>query len=88
VVVGREPAVGTVFVPQLLDSAVAVELDDVVTAAALDQLDLGAGKLLLDVCGQTGRARLVASNDAVLDRHPHGVLIAWRPGQARARVRR
>jgi hypothetical protein len=76
VIVLRKAAVGTVLVPQLLDLAVAVELDDVVAAASVEELDVDVVEVLLDVSGQTGRARAVASNHAVFDRHAHAEVIA------------
>jgi hypothetical protein len=56
------------LVPQHL----AAGLDDEVAAAARTRLDLGLGVPPPDLRGQTGRSRLVVSNDAVLDRDVHG----------------
>ena len=40
----------------------------------MNELDVGAGKLLPDLRCQTGSAGLVVSNDAVLNRNAHGQL--------------
>jgi len=42
----------------------------------LGQADLGLGEGLTDLRRQTGGARLVVSDDAVFDRHPHPDLLA------------
>ena len=48
-----------------------VTLDDEVALAAGDRLDFGRTSVLLDGGGQTGRARFVVSNYAVLDGDVH-----------------
>jgi hypothetical protein len=81
---GKERDSGTGQLPQddgllgevaerlLVPQQLAVVLDEEVAAAARPRLDLGVREASPDRRGQTGRARLVVSNDAVVDRHAHG----------------
>ena len=64
---GREPVAHLSLVPELL----AVGEDDEVPAAAPDELHVGAFDAVPDLGGQTGRARLVVSDPAVLDADAH-----------------
>ncbi len=61
-----------VFHLPLVPELHAVGGDDEVAPAPLDQIDLAVCKRLADGSAQTGRPRLVVSDNAVFDRHVHG----------------
>src|SRR5262245_17352025 len=60
-----------VAVPALVPQHPSVDGDDEIAAAAGPDLDARLRVLFADRSGQTGRARLVVSDDAVIDRHVH-----------------
>ncbi len=70
--VRREVRVPAVLVPEQPVAG----LDDEVTSAAGNDLDVGARVLVANRGSQTGRLRFVVSNDAVLDGDVHAPSLA------------
>lgn len=58
---------------KLREHQVPVDLDLEGAARRLDQLDLGVGERIPELCRQTGGSGLVVSDDAVGNRDDHGL---------------